>query len=144
MTTEINKYDGLFTPSGCLSSETLRRYGDSSLNTIEKKAIEKHLSETPEKPVMQHEEEELASKYLNFYDSVLVRTTAYPIPSWIIRHSQSIKKGADQRKLDLPGRLTISNEEGEGSSDYEITIILLTEKGCRFAFHNAHPARRRR
>ena len=33
--------------------------------------IEKHLSETPEKPVMQHEEEELASKYLNFYDSVL-------------------------------------------------------------------------
>lgn len=33
--------------------------------------VEKHLSETPEKPVLQHEEEELASKYLNFYDSVL-------------------------------------------------------------------------
>ena len=45
MNTEINKYDGLFTPSGCLTSETLRRYEDSSLNTREKKAIEKHLSE---------------------------------------------------------------------------------------------------
>ena len=33
--------------------------------------VEKHLSENSEKPVMQHEEEELASKYLNFYDSVL-------------------------------------------------------------------------
>jgi len=45
MTAEINKYDGLFTPSGCLTSETLRRYEDSSVNTSEKKAIEKHLSE---------------------------------------------------------------------------------------------------
>jgi len=45
MTAEKNKYDGLFTPSGCLTSETLRRYEDSSVNTSEKKAIEKHLSE---------------------------------------------------------------------------------------------------
>jgi hypothetical protein len=33
--------------------------------------VQKHLNDTPEKPLMHHEEEELASKYLNFYDSVL-------------------------------------------------------------------------
>jgi starch synthase len=33
--------------------------------------VEKHLSESHGKPILQHEEDELASKYLNFYDSVL-------------------------------------------------------------------------
>jgi TonB family protein len=45
MMTKKNKYDGLFTPSGCLTLDTLKRLEDSSLHMEEKKAIEKHLNE---------------------------------------------------------------------------------------------------
>jgi TonB family protein len=39
-----NKYQRLFTPSGCLTEEALKKFRDSSLNSGEQLIVEKHLS----------------------------------------------------------------------------------------------------
>jgi TonB family protein len=45
MNSKRNKYDALFTPSGCLTSEAMNKYRDLTLDAGEKSVIEKHLSE---------------------------------------------------------------------------------------------------
>lgn len=66
------------------------------------------------------------------FDSHLISVVDHPKQMWILAHNDKLQKGESQRRVELPGILTVADDDQEASVDYKIVIDQLARDGCQF------------